>query len=129
MAEIAELKPEKDMDSHAPEFAVDFDGCLAFYDGFKGHNLKQLGEPVPAMLEQVKYWLWTQNKVVIFTARATADKEGEFAISQIKLWLKKYGIEEDLEVTNIKKRSFVAMYDDRAFHVIKNQGIIIGVIK
>lgn len=116
------------LDKWEPEIAVDFDGTLAMYNGFKGHGLEVLGEPVQTMRDRVLVWTLQHKKVVIFTARASDDEEGRYAVEQIKLWLKKYGLPDDLEITNIKKRTFHEIYDDRAFHVIPNEGKIIGII-
>lgn len=117
--------------------AVDLDGTLAFYDGWKGES--HIGEPVPAMVERVKQWLAEGTTVKIFTARVGisggyslesnrfADKE--FADNQVRLiqdWCEKH-IGQRLEVTATKDFTMTEFYDDRAWRVEKNTGKIIGV--
>lgn len=96
--------------------AVDLDGTLAFYDGWKG--IEHIGDPIPHMLERVRRWLERGADVRIFTARVI---EGPEAIGYIKQWCEKHlGVE--LPVTNIKDFSMIQLWDDRAVGVEQNTG-------
>ena len=100
--------------------AVDLDGTLAEYNGWKGKD--HIGDPIPKMVEQVKCWLNNGTMVKIFTARVCDGDPNTIKI--IKEWCIRH-IGYDLEVTNIKDYGMIALYDDRAFHVIPNTGKII----
>jgi hypothetical protein len=95
--------------------AVDLDGTLAEYHGWKG--IEHIGKPIPAMVDKVKGLLATGFEVVIFTARAN-DPE---AIPIITGWLAYNGLPE-LEITNIKRKEFIEIWDDRAISVERNSG-------
>lgn len=95
--------------------AVDLDGTLAFYDGWKGAD--HIGEPIPAMMERVRKWIEEGKTVKIFTARACIAEQ----IPPVIEWLKKQGLPE-LEVTNIKDFGMVELWDDRCIRVIPNTG-------
>ena len=119
--------------------AVDFDGALAHFDGWKGPDV--LGEPVPEMLERVKRWIAEGTKVVIFTSRVMYDPippnrdHPEFgrrlmrrdhaflARRAIRDWCETH-IGRELEVTCEKRPEFEAIWDSRAVPVIQNTGKI-----
>lgn len=119
--------------------AVDFDGTLAHYDGWRGAGV--LGEPIPEMLERVKRWLAEGVKVVIFTARVQYDPvpldrthpefeyrcarrgQAQEARRAIRAWCEKH-LGTILEVTCEKRPEYEAMWDDRAVPVISNTGKI-----
>lgn len=98
--------------------AVDLDGVLAHYDGFKGED--HIGEPVPSMIERVRQWLAEGDEVVIFTARA---HHGGNAVKVVEDWCERF-IGTKLEVTNEKRPEFTDFWDDRAVRVVKNTGEI-----
>jgi len=100
-------------------YAVDLDGTLASYSGWK--NDRSVGPVIPSMMERVKMWIDEGIRIVIFTARAD-DPDN---IPEIVEWLKKHGL-EDLEISNIKTPDMARFYDDRAIQVEKNTGKIIG---
>lgn len=103
--------------------AVDLDGTLAYYIKYLGAT--HIGEPVEAMLEQVKTWLKNGDRVAIFTARADPSAWGhEDAIKAVERWCIKH-IGRKLLVTAVKSKDFTHFYDDRAQQVIKNTGIIV----
>lgn len=106
------------------KIAVDLDGTLAFYDGWKGPE--HIGDPIPLMMERVKTWVENGDIVVIFTARLSLSdgESANYVRHHIGLWLQKYGL-GNLEITNIKSMSFDAMYDDRAIQVEKNTGVLL----
>lgn len=109
--------------------AVDLDGTLAHYDGWKG--VGHIGAPIPAMVERVKEWLEDGKTVKIFTARVHghgAPLVGggkEDAITPIKEWCQRH-IGRSLEVTNVKDFGMIELWDDRAVQVEANTGRIIG---
>ena len=102
---------------------VDFDGTLAKYPPEPG---KQLGDPVPLMLERVKRMLAEGREVRILTARVgMADLQGEEMIAeQVRLiseWCQHY-LGTVLRVTAEKDYFMVECYDDRAIQIIPNTG-------
>jgi hypothetical protein len=97
--------------------AVDLDGTLAKYTGWKGAT--KIGEPIPAMVNRVRRWVGHGKKVKIFTARA----DDERSVNAIKKWLKANEL-PDLEITNLKDQHMTCFYDDRAVSVEKNTGRI-----
>lgn len=101
-------------------YAVDLDGTLAIYDGWQGAD--HIGEPVPAMLAQVKDLLAKGERVKIFTARVSAE-DGTHNQSRdlIEAWCDKH-VGQKLEVTCRKEFSMIAFFDDRAIQVIANTG-------
>jgi hypothetical protein len=96
--------------------AVDLDGTLAHYDKWRG--IHHIGAPIPAMLELVKGIIGMGTKVVIFTARANDEESIPF----IEEWLKEAGLPK-LEITNIKRKEFTEIWDDRAVSVKRNAGV------
>lgn len=95
--------------------AVDLDGTLAHYDGWKG--IGHVGEPIAPMLDRVKTWLADGMSVRIFTARAV----GPDAVVHIQDWTEKHtGFR--LEVTNVKDFGMIELWDDRAIQVVPNTG-------
>ncbi|WGA02976.1 hypothetical protein NFK84_14705 [Enterobacter ludwigii] len=93
---------------------VDFDGVLATYEAMQG---KQLGNPVPAMVQRVQAWRKEGKDVRVFTARAGDDVQKK-AVTD---WLNENGL-SGLEVTNMKAFGMVELWDDRAVRVRKNTG-------
>jgi len=105
-----------------PEVAVDFDGTLAEYNGWQGST--HIGKPIPIMLQRVKAWCAEGRSVVIFTARLSGTKiEADNAKALIQKWLVDNGLPK-LDVTNIKRKSFVEFWDDRAIRVERNTGVV-----
>ena len=105
---------------------VDLDGTLAHYDDWKGED--KIGEPVPAMVNRVKKWLDEGIEVRIFTARASGrmtPQEHVQVLHAIHNWCHDH-LGVALEVTNEKDYGCIAIYDDRAWHVVPNEGRIIG---
>jgi hypothetical protein len=100
-------------------YAVDLDGTLAEYGGWK--NDRSVGKPIPAMMDRVKKWMSEGINIVIFTARAD-DPENIPAIIE---WLKDQGLSE-LEISNIKTPEMSRFYDDRAVQVEKNTGKLLS---
>lgn len=102
------------------KIAVDLDGTLAAYNGWKG--VEHIGEPIQPVLRRVKAALAAGYEVVVFTARGSGNKEEvQRAREYIDAWCKKHvGIV--LEVTSIKSYDIHEFWDDRAVGVYKNTG-------
>ena len=98
--------------------AVDLDGTLAEYHGWVGEE--HIGDIIEPMKEKVLEWIEQGEEVVIFSARADYYP----SVKLIQAWLIENGL-PSLEVTNLKRKSFVAFYDDRAFRVERNTGVIL----
>jgi hypothetical protein len=98
--------------------AVDFDGTLSYYDGWKGLN--DLGPPVEPMVQRVRDWLADGHDVWIFTARIEEDYN-HLAKNAIERWCLRH-IGKALPITNIKSMRFNEFWDDLAYRVVKNTG-------
>jgi hypothetical protein len=95
--------------------AVDLDGTLAHYDGWKGAAM--IGDPVPAMAERVRKWLAEGRDVRIFTARAGVLEQVGF----VEAWCEKhFGV--ILPITDRKDFGMIELWDDRCVRVIPNTG-------
>lgn len=102
--------------------AVDLDGTLAEYHGWKG--VDHVGDPIPAMVERVKAWLSEGKEVRIFTARVWGggdQRDAEAARAAIYSWCERH-IGVRLDVTNVKDWNMVELWDDRAVRVETNTG-------
>jgi hypothetical protein len=92
--------------------AIDFDGVLAAYDGWKGEE--HYGAPLPGAIEFVKTLLDERYIVVIFTTRAGTSA----GIDRLEGWLKLHGLEallhDRLVITCIKPPAWLYI-DDRCF--------------
>lgn len=109
-------------------YAVDLDGTLAVYDGWKG--IDHIGEPVPAMVAWVKQMLAEGKDVRIFTARvctdgARAEWEANLARTVIQQWCLEH-IGRVLLVTNVKDFGMISLYDDRCVQVEANTGELVA---
>lgn len=109
--------------------AVDMDGVIATYDGWKGFD--HLGEPIPGALEFLTE-LQQNYKVVIFTTRCNIKRNREhideahpgivltdtgarrFLGERIEAWFKKHGLPYDEVYTGQGKPICTAIVDDRA---------------
>lgn len=96
--------------------AVDLDGTLAEYHGWKGKE--HIGKIIPAMKARVDAWLGSGHRVVIFTARASDQQN----IPPIKRWLEQHGY--NMLVTCVKSPDMAEIWDDRAVGVNMNKGTI-----
>ena len=104
--------------------AVDLDGTLAHYNSFI--DPLYIGAPIPKMVERVKKWLDNGDKVVIFTARVSKNKDNR-NIKEVKKaienWCEKY-IGQKLPITNEKDFGIDTIWDDRAVRMKRNEGVI-----
>ena len=98
---------------------VDLDGTLAYYDS--GHNIQNIGEPIPLMADRVRKMLSEGKEVRIFTARASVPE----LIPPVQDWTEKhFGVR--LPVTCCKDFGMMTLYDDRCVQVEPNTGRILG---
>lgn len=100
--------------------AVDLDGTLAEYDGWRGET--HIGSPIPKMVARVKQWLELDIDVRIFTARAG---EAPHIIRRIQDWTELH-IGARLPVTATKDYQMAILFDDRARQVEFNTGCVLG---
>lgn len=98
---------------------VDLDGTLAYYDKWQG--IEHIGAPIPKMVAEVKRWIANGTRVKIFTARANYPE----AVPYIENWCLEH-LGKVLEVTATKDFAMDKLFDDRAYHVVTNVGLILG---
>ena len=103
----------------SPWIGVDLDGTLARDLGSARGD--EIGSPIEPMLARVKKWIAEGRTVKIFTARASSPRQ----VAAIKEWLASCGL-PDLEVTNVKDRHMIELWDDRCVQVTTNLGEPIG---
>ena len=108
---------------------VDLDGTLAEHywgqDGVVYDPLK-IGKPIPVMQFRVLGWLAEGRKVKVFTARVAPPIESAvrlYAITMtIHTWCLKH-LGQALEVTCVKDRDMIELWDDKAMQVRFNEGV------
>ena len=104
--------------------AVDWDGTLVEYNGYKGVGV--YGAPVPKMVNRIKRWLSKGTEVIIFTSRVSVEHDMDRAMDEleaIQATLHSMGL-PILEVTANKLTRINQFWDDRAVRVMRNTGII-----
>ena len=99
-------------DFHDQWSGVDLDGTLAYYDEYRGDE--HVGKPIAPMVGKVKGWIKAGYEVRIFTARAPHPA--------IRKWCNEH-IGKVLQITNKKDSGMIALYDDRAVGVKRNEGL------
>jgi hypothetical protein len=111
---------------HSKIIAIDLDGTLAHYDGWKGPGI--IGDPIPEMVEKVKLFMANGFAFWVFTARIAPDStieiKGDAFQEHVAIleWLRKHEI-PITDVTCIKHKFFCEFWDDRAKHVVPNTGL------
>lgn len=103
---------------------VDLDGTLAYYDHWRGPL--HIGRPIPLMVRRVQSLLAKGYTVKIFTARAYDATEEELQV--IRDWCVEH-IGQALEITCIKDKGMIQIFDDRAVQVVTNTGKIVYLSK
>lgn len=100
--------------------AIDFDGVLAKYNGWKG--LDHIGKPYSGAIDFVE-GLMRDFEIVVHTCRtnpAIGDAKGQSPdklASRIYVWLKANGFPEGVKVWAGAGKPIAAVYiDDRAIH-------------
>lgn len=104
-----------------PWIGVDLDGTLAEYDGWLGDTV--IGEPIKAMVDRVRDWIHQGIEVRIFTARA--HNMSTAARRAIENWCALH-IGHVLQITCTKDALMMALYDDKAYHVVENTGEVLS---
>jgi hypothetical protein len=114
--------------------AVDLDGTLAQYDGWRGEA--HIGDPVGPMVDRVRAWLAAGHDVRIFTARVARSHgtndagdvdDDAFAarqIARIEAWCNRH-LGVVLPITATKDLAMICLYDDRCVQVETNTGQLI----
>ena len=87
--------------------AVDFDGTIHQYDGW---SETAEGHALPGAVEALWEIHESEFDLIIFTARASEPKYRDNIIA----WMLTHGFPPPVDVTNIKKPSYIVMIDDRA---------------
>lgn len=101
--------------------AVDLDGVLCHYDKFEGHDkFGTIIESIACAMEARHQAGW---RIAIFTSRADTIEHA----SLVAEFLSAHQIGCDL-ITNVKKPYFKEFWDDRAFNVPRNSGIVPGMV-
>lgn len=104
--------------------AVDFDGTLAFNGELRGDQ--SMGAPIEAMVKTVKDWIADGLPVCLFTARIAPHDDGRNLMEireQLRQWCREH-LGTVIPITCIKSHRIKNIYDDRAFRVTRNKGII-----
>lgn len=105
--------------------AVDLDGTLAKYDGWKGED--HIGELIEPMAEKIIQRFNEGWQIAIFTARVSSNvlEENVRAERIIWAWLESNKIDMYINgITATKHKHFREFWDDRAFNVVPNTGMI-----
>ena len=106
--------------------AVDLDGTLAVYDGWKGED--NIGDIIVPIAEKIKQRVAEGWGVAIFTARVSSklSNEVDHATRVIWKWLDDNYMSQYISgITAVKGKHFTEFWDDRASAVEKNQGVFI----
>ena len=104
--------------------AVDLDGTLAIYDGWKGEE--HIGDIIEPVAEKIKERVAEGWNVAIFTARVSSilSNEVSHATSVIWKWIDDNDMSQYISgITAVKGKHFIEFWDDRAFAVEKNKGV------
>lgn len=102
--------------------AVDLDGTLAEYDGWKG--VEAIGYPIQSMVDKVRQAAAEGKEVWIFTARLSDPSEESMARDAIQKWCDHYKV-PIAGMTATKYKFFKEFWDDRAKTVVANTGMFI----
>lgn len=102
--------------------AVDLDGTLAHYDGWKG--IEHIGPVIPEVANAMERAQKEGADVWIYTARVSDPADAEQAGKYVHDWLIKNNLKFE-GITAVKHKFFSEFWDDRAIQVIKNEGIFV----
>lgn len=103
--------------------AVDLDGTLARYNGWKG--VEEIGAPIQPMVDRVKIWRQLGIEVRIFTARVSGVSRDGRSVEDVRELIQQWCLQhigESLPVTNVKDYDMLELWDDRAVQVEFNTG-------
>ena len=104
--------------------AVDWDGTLVEYHGYKGASV--YGAPIPAMVQRVRNWIREGHEVIIFTSRVSVEHDVDKVMKELQtidVALHDMGL-PPLQVTANKYTRFSEFWDDRGVHVERNTGVV-----
>lgn len=113
---MSQPSPDVKKPSFKPTVAVDLDGVLASYDGWKG--IDHIGDPIPGAQDFLA-GLRERYRVVIHTTRCAAvncrDGVTAYELEQkVHTWLERHGFEVDGVYAGMGKPLAAAYIDDRA---------------
>lgn len=135
------------MNTHAPDtgwIGVDLDGTLAEYHGWV--RADHIGDPIEPMCARVRTWLAEGRQVRIFTARVypitvvideqytmpslqfgASDRMSQAVMAAVAIrnWSRIH-FGRWLPITCVKDFAMTRLYDDRAFQVVANKGLVVG---
>lgn len=93
--------------------AIDFDGVLSKYTGWKGYSAP-LDPPVEGAIQAIRDYQDAGLSVAIYTSRADSSAQ----VIRIEQWLREHGLEfkriKEIQISNLKPPATVYL-DDRAF--------------
>lgn len=102
--------------------AVDLDGTLAQYDGWKG--IDHIGCVIPEVANAMERAQAEGAEVHLFTARVSDPEDAAEAHQVISKWAEANHF-NFASITAVKHKFFTEFWDDRAIQVIKNKGIFV----
>lgn len=102
--------------------AVDLDGTLAQYDGWKG--IGHIGDVIPGVANAMERAQAEGAEVHLFTARVSDPKDAAESHQVISKWAEANHF-NFASITAVKHKFFSEFWDDRAIQVIKNEGIFV----
>lgn len=102
--------------------AVDLDGTLAQYDGWKG--IDHIGPVIPEVANAMERAQAEGAEVHLFTARVSDPEDAAEAHQVISKWAEENNF-NFASITAVKHKFFTEFWDDRAIQVIKNQGVFV----
>ena len=102
--------------------AVDLDGTLAQYDGWKG--IDHIGPVIPEVANAMEQAQAEGAEVHLFTSRVSDPEDAAEAHQVISKWAEANHF-NFASITAVKHKFFTEFWDDRAIQVIKNQGLFV----
>ena len=102
--------------------AVDLDGTLAYYDGWKG--IEHIGPVIPEVANAMERAQAEGAEVHLFTARVSDPEDAAEAHQVISKWAEANHF-NFASITAVKHKFFSEFWDDRAIQVIKNEGMFV----
>lgn len=100
---------------------VDLDGTLCHFDPEEWlKDPDYIGRPIPSMLDKVRRWRAEGYEVRLFTARAAYPDR----IRAIRKYLTSLDL-GDMIITNRKDYGCIALFDDIAYRVGHNTGVVL----
>lgn len=102
--------------------AVDLDGTLVHYDGWKG--IEHIGPVIPEVANAMELAQAEGAEVHLFTARVSDPEDAAEAHQVISKWAEANHF-NFASITAVKHKFFTEFWDDRAIQVIKNEGVFV----